>query len=169
MGAGSLIASLVIPIALFSPEAIEAGILFIVPGVFNVHDRLSDSLGTELFAGLVDLLHRISNQRHLGGLANQGSRWHSAGNCQVLGSWQSKAGGHRKFEAIGSCLGGRDKEHRSDHRPERRLEVLGSFEAGKSGEEVTDISCHLICSCLYSRGNVASKIYIIEARVLGEW
>ncbi len=146
MGAGSLIASLVIPIALFGPKAIEAGILFIVPGVLDVHNRLGNSFGAVLFASLVYLLHRISNQRHLRGLTYQGSRWHSASNRQVLRSWQGKASGHRKFEAVGSCLGGRDKEHRSDHRPERRLEVLGSFEAGKSGEEVTDISCHLICS-----------------------
>ena len=47
MSARALVVGLVIPVALFSPEAIEAVILICAPGVFTKHDRLGDLLGAD--------------------------------------------------------------------------------------------------------------------------
>ena len=170
MGTGALIASLVIPVALFGPESIQTGVLLVSPGIFGIHNRLGNALCPELFSSLVDLLHRIGDQRHFGGLADQRHRRHGSTHREVLGSWKSKAGGHRKFQTISSCLGGGDKEHRADHRPESWLKVLGDFEAGQGREEATDMLRHrLPAPVLNSRGNGASKSSLIEARVVGEW
>ena len=57
--------SLVIPMALFRPELIEAGVLIIAPLVIGIHDRLSNLLGAHHLASHLDLLADAGDHSHL--------------------------------------------------------------------------------------------------------
>ena len=62
---------LVIPVALFSPQIIEAAILIFAPTVFIGHDRLGDNLGANDGAGHFNLAADLGNYRHLRHLARK--------------------------------------------------------------------------------------------------
>ncbi len=58
---------LVIPMALFSPESVEAAILICAPAVIALHNGSSHILGAGWFTSELDLAGKECDMRHLRG------------------------------------------------------------------------------------------------------
>ena len=65
MSAGAWIARLVIPIALFGPESVDAGKLIAAPVVLGLHDLAGDIFRAVRGAGNFDLARDRCGQCHL--------------------------------------------------------------------------------------------------------
>ena len=85
MGARIVIVGLVIPMALFAPEFIEAAVLIIAPREISIHNRLGDLFCADDAASHFDLLANAGDNCHLSHLAGKGALGRIRFDGQALG------------------------------------------------------------------------------------
>ena len=139
--------SLVIPMALFCPEPIEAAVLIIAPGKISIHDRLGDLLCADDAASHFDLLANAGDNCHLSHLASKGSLGQIGVGVQALSVRALKrrkrdSDCHGKVEAICSWLSSGEDEQATDSCPENWLGGSRNAQAGDSADKFAKMSLH---------------------------